>query len=132
MRVAACAVTLAGALATGAATPALGLSAQAATKTAAGKTVSVKCRGGPSSCKAVVSLAGGASRETLKVALTDTDLKLARVVPKPKSIKGAYQLYGGKYSLGGSLYTVMLNAVQAIPRGSTLTLTFAVPRRAHA
>ena len=121
---------LAGAIATaGAATPALGQSASAQ---AAGKAVSVKCRGGASSCKAVVSLAGGASRETLKIALTDTNLKLMRVVAKPSSVKGAYQLYGGKYSLGGSLYTVKLNAVQSIPKGSTLTLTFAVPRRAHA
>jgi hypothetical protein len=94
---------------------------------AAGRTVSPKCKGGANSCKAVVSLAGGASREKLKIALTDTDLKLKSVVARPASIRGAYQLSGGRYSLGGSLYTVTLNAVQAIPRGATLTLTFAAP-----
>lgn len=96
---------------------------------AAGKTVSVKCKGGANACKAVVSVAGGASRETLKISLSDTDLKLTGVVPKPKSIKGAYQLYGAKYSLGGSLYTVTLNAVQSIPRGATITFEFAAQRR---
>jgi hypothetical protein len=110
----------------GAATPALGVSGRTA-----GKTVSVMCRGGGNACKAIVSVAGGASREKVRITLSDTDLKLARVVAKPKSIKGAYQLYGGKYSLGGSLYTVMLNAVQAIPRGATLTFQFTVPRIAR-
>ncbi len=101
-------------------------------RAAAGKTRSLVCRGGANSCRAVVSIARGASRERLRIALSDTDLKLTSVVAKPKTIKGAYQLYGGKYSLGGSLYTVMLNAVQAIPRGATLTFSFALPRAQHA
>ena len=94
---------------------------------AGGRTVSLRCKGGANSCKAVVSLAGGASREKLKIALSDTDLKLKSVAARPASIRGAYELSGGRYTLGGSLYTVTLNAVQAIPRGATLTLTFAVP-----
>jgi|HubBroStandDraft_3_1064219.scaffolds.fasta_scaffold81824_2 hypothetical protein len=98
-----------------------------------GGTRSLRCRGGSNACKAVVSLAGGASRVKLKIALSDTDLKLTGVVARPASIRGAYQLLGGAYSLGGSLYTVTLNAVQAIPKGATLTLSFAVPprRRGH-
>jgi hypothetical protein len=91
------------------------------------KTVSIVCKGGTSSCKAVLGVAGGASREKVKITLSDTDLKLRRVVAKPGSIKGAYALSHGSYSLGGSLYTVTLNAVQSIPRGATLTFTFAVP-----
>ncbi|HTZ64881.1 MAG TPA: hypothetical protein VMB51_12325 [Solirubrobacteraceae bacterium] len=102
--------------------------AGAAPGRAAGRTRSLVCKGGASSCRAVVSVAGGASREKLRIALSDTDLKLTGVVAKPKTIKGAYQLYGGKYSLGGSLYTVMLNAVRAIPKGATLTFSFAAPR----
>lgn len=39
-------------------------------------------------------------------------------------MKGAYSLSKGSFSLGGSLYTVTLNAVQSIPRGATLTLKF--------
>jgi hypothetical protein len=121
----AAAATLIGVLAGGAAI-APGIASPAAS--AAGKTRHIKCKGGPNSCKAVVSLAGGASRVKLVIALSDTNLKLKSVVAKPKSVKGAYQLSGGKYSLGGSVYTVTLNAVQSIPKGSTLTLTFAAPR----
>ncbi len=105
----------------------LATSALALAGHAAGKAVSVKCKGNSSSCKAVVGVAGGASNKKLQISLTDTNLKLAGVTAKPSSIKGAYSLSGGKYSLGGSLYTVTLNAVQAIPKGATLTFNFAVP-----
>ncbi len=94
---------------------------------AAAKAVNVKCKGGSNECRAVVSLAGGASNRKLRIALSDTDLKLAGVTPKPSSVKGAYNLSKGGYSLGGSLYTVTLNAVQSIGKGATLTLRFAVP-----
>jgi hypothetical protein len=119
---------LATALAVAATLVAPGL-ASAASGHAAGKTRSFVCKGGASSCKAVVSIAGGASREKLRIALSDTDLKLISVIAKPNSVRGAYQLRGAKYSLGGSLYTVTLNAVQALPKGATLTFRFAVPLR---
>jgi hypothetical protein len=102
------------------------LAAIAATGASA-KTVSIKCRGGSSSCTATIGLAGGASNKKLKIALTDTNLKLVGISVKPKEVKGAYSLSKGAYSLGGSLYTVTLNAVQSIPNGATLTLKFAVP-----
>jgi len=91
------------------------------------KTVSILCKGGANSCKAVLRVAGGASREKVRITLSDTDLKLRRVVAKPNTIKGAYELSHASYSLGGSLYTVTLDAVQSIPRGATLTFNFAVP-----
>jgi hypothetical protein len=96
---------------------------------AAAKVKSVACRGGGNACNATVGLAGGASNLKLRIALTDTDLKLSGVTVKPSSVRGAYQLSKGSYSLGGSLYTVTLNAVQSIPKGATLTLKFAVPRK---
>jgi hypothetical protein len=89
----------------------------------------IKCKGGSSSCVATISLAGGASNKKLRIALTDTDLKLVGVSAKPSEVKGAYNLSKGSYSLGGSLYTVTLNAVKAIPKGATLTLKFAVPHK---
>jgi hypothetical protein len=92
--------------------------------------VSVICRGGGNACTTVVSVAGGASNEKLRIALSDTDLKLAGVVARPGFIHGAYLLSRGSYSLGGSLYTVTLNAVRSIPKGATLTLRFAVPSQA--
>jgi hypothetical protein len=114
-----------GALAAGAlATPGIALSSQAAAKT-----VSVQCKGSGTACRAVVSVAGGASNKKLRIVLSDTDLKLSGVVAKPASIHGAYRLSGGSYSLGGSLYTVTLNAVRSIPRGATLTFNFASPGR---
>ena len=91
---------------------------------ASAKTVSIKCRGGSSSCTATIGLAGGASNKKLKIALTDTNLKLVGASVKPSEVKGAYSLSKGGYSLGGSLYTVTLNAVQSIPKGATLTLKF--------
>jgi hypothetical protein len=94
---------------------------------AATKVRSISCRGGGDSCAAVVSLAGGASNVKLRIALSDTDLKLVSRAVKPSSVRGAYSLSKGSYSLGGSLYTVTLNAVQSIPKGSTLTLRFAAP-----
>jgi hypothetical protein len=105
-------------------------SAGAFSAQSAGKTLSVVCRGGGSSCSAVVSLAGDAGNEKLRIALSDTDLKLTGTVAKPAFVQGAYQLSHGGYSLGGSLYTVTLNAVQSIPKGATLTLKFAVPAKA--
>lgn len=96
---------------------------------AAAKARSIACHGGSNSCSATVGLAGGASNLKLKIALSDTDLKLAGVSVKPSSVRGAYQLSKGSYSLGGSLYSVTLNAVQSIPKGATLTLKFAVPHK---
>ncbi len=92
---------------------------------ASAKTVSLKCRGGSSSCSVTIGLAGGASNKKLAIALTDTNLKLVGVTAKPSIVKGAYSLSKPKYSLGGSLYTITLNAVQSIPKGATLTLKFA-------
>lgn len=94
---------------------------------AAPKVRSIACRGGGDSCAAVIGLAGGASNVKLRIALSDTNLKLVSRVVKPSSVRGAYSLSKGSYSLGGSLYTVTLNAVQSIPKGSTLTLRFAAP-----
>jgi hypothetical protein len=98
----------------------------------AAKTLSLTCKGNSSSCTAVVSLAGGASNERLRIALSDTNLKLVGVSAQPAFVHGAYQLSPGTYSLGGSLYSATLNAVQSIPKGATLTLRFAVPAQARA
>jgi hypothetical protein len=106
--------------------------ASALSAEAAAKTLSLTCHGSANSCTAVVSLAGGASNKKLRIALSDTDLKLVGVIAKPAFVHGAYQLSRGTYSLGGSLYTATLNAVQSIPKGATLTLRFAVPAQARA
>jgi len=123
LSVASCAAVLAGAA---------GASAETHVAHADAKTVSLPCRGGGKSCTAVVSLAGGASNEKLRIALSDTNFKLVGVVAQPAFIHGAYMLSSPAYSQGGSLYTATLNAVQSIPKGATLTLQFAVPAQALA
>ena len=85
---------------------------------------SIDCRGTERSCRAVVSLAGGASNELLRVDLPGTNLRLISVTVRPHWVRGAYSLSRGRYSLGGSLYSARLNAVQSIRRGARLTLLF--------
>jgi hypothetical protein len=111
---------------------AMALGTASATRAAVGRSAgrTIVCRGSGNSCSAVVSVAGGAGNRKLRIALSDTDLKLVGVVARPRFIHGAYKLSHGSYSLGGSLYTVTLNAAQSIPKGATLTLRFAAPARA--
>ena len=99
---------------------------------AGAQTRSVECLGTDQSCKAVVSLAGGASNERLRVSLTGTNLKLISVTVRPHWVQGAYSLRRGRYSLGGSRYSATLNAVQSIPRGARLSLLFEAPMRSLA
>jgi hypothetical protein len=106
--------------------------AVATTAHASAKATKISCRGNDRLCNAVVSLAGGASNKKLQIELPGTSLLLTDVVAKPSWIHGAYALSGGTYSLGGSLYTVTLNAVQSIPKGATLTLRFQDPAQAFA
>jgi hypothetical protein len=84
----------------------------------------VRCRGDANSCRATVSLAGGASNKRVVIDLTDTDLRLVSVRPNRRSLRGAYGLFGQRLRRGGSQYVVTLNAAQSIPRGSDLILTF--------
>ena len=89
--------------------------------------VTVRCRGGAGSCRARVSLAGGASEKRVVIRLSDSDLRLVSVRPNRRSLRGAYGLFGQQLRAGGTEYTFGLNAVQSIPRGAHLTLTFSRP-----
>lgn len=111
-----------GALIAAAAAALLALPAAAS---AAGSATAV-CSGGEMACSATFSLAGGASNKRLTVELPGTSLKLVSHTVTPHWVAGAYALSSGRYSLGGSVYTVTLNAVQSIPRGAKLRLEFAV------
>jgi hypothetical protein len=97
---------------------------------AAAKTLNVKCRGGGGACNAVIGLAGGASNRKVRITLTDTNFKLVGIVAKPAVVRGAYSLSGGRYSLGGSVFTVTLNAVGSIGKRATLTLKFSAHGKA--
>ena len=84
----------------------------------------VRCRGGGDSCRARVSLAGGASHKRVTIELSDTDLRLVSVRPNRRRLRGAYGLFDQRLRRGGSEYTFGLNAVQSTPAGSYLVLTF--------
>ena len=107
---------------------AVGLIAAPATLMAAS---SVKCLGTEAVCTANVPLAGGASNSKVEVQLPGTALKLRATTPAPSSLKGAFSASKGKYTLGGSLYSFTLNAVESIDQGYA-SMTFTNASRAQA
>lgn len=97
---------------------------------AAAKVRHVTCRGNFDGCVASTSIAGGATNQTVVVALNDTDYKRAgrRVINLPGSAKGKVSMTNGRFSLGGSVFTFTLNAAKSNPKGSRLILLFAAGR----
>jgi hypothetical protein len=93
-------------------------------KATSGATVKVTCRGTERACKAVVSIAGGASNRRVVVMLPGTHWKSPTVTVTPRSSRGAYLISNRRFALGGAEYRFTLNAVRANPRGAQLTLTF--------
>jgi hypothetical protein len=98
----------------------------AASAGAAGS-ATASCRGSASLCEATFSLAGGASNKRLTVQLPGTNLRLLAVNATPAYVRGAYRLFGGRFTTGGSVYTVNLDAVDSIPAGAKLFMTFGHP-----
>ncbi|HEV7462196.1 MAG TPA: hypothetical protein VGN78_16805 [Solirubrobacteraceae bacterium] len=98
----------------------------AASAGAAGS-ATASCRGSANLCEATFSLAGGASNKRLTVQLPGTNLRLLAVNATPAYVRGAYRLFGGRFTTGGSVYTVNLDAVDSIPAGAKLFMTFGHP-----
>jgi hypothetical protein len=90
----------------------------------------VNCRGNFDGCVASVSIAGGATNQTVRVVLNDTDYFRAgrRVINLPGSPRGKVSMKNGRFSLGGSVFTFTLNAAKSNPKGSRLILLFAAGR----
>jgi hypothetical protein len=86
--------------------------------------VSRPCVGSETICEATFSMSGGASNERLTVRLPGTNLRLLAVNAKPGFVHGAYLLSRGRFSVGGSIYTATLDAVQGMPQNARLILTF--------
>jgi hypothetical protein len=91
---------------------------------AASKSTTVRCRGSERACSAAVSLAGGASNKLVLIQLPGTSWRAPSVSVSPASSRGAYSLSQRRFTLGGSEYRFVLNAVKSNPRGARLTLTF--------
>jgi hypothetical protein len=105
------------------------LAATAATAQGAGSATAT-CRGSDTSCEATFSLAGGASEKALTVRLPAAGMRRVAVNATPAQVHGAYLLTRGRFSAGGTVYTATLDAVQSIPAGARLILTFGHPSAA--
>jgi hypothetical protein len=70
----------------------------------------VRCRGGADSCRARVSLAGGASNKKVVIRLSDSDLRLVSVRPNRRALRDAYGMFGQRLRAGGTRYPLRLNA----------------------
>ena len=98
-----------------------------ATSAGAAGSATATCRGSANLCEATFSLAGGASNKRLTVQIPGTNLRLLAVNATPAYVRGAYRLFGGRFTTGGSVYTVNLDAVSDIPAGAKLIMTFGHP-----
>jgi hypothetical protein len=109
--------------ATGAAVAALAVagpavpSASAQGARAAIGSASARCVGSEHLCGVSFSLVGGASNKRLTVNLPGTNMHVLNTFAIPLSLRGAYRLSAPRFSLGGSVYSVTLNAVRAIRVG---------------
>jgi hypothetical protein len=103
------------------------LAAATAGPASAGGSATATCQGSDVICEATFNLAGGASDKKLTVRLPGTNLRLLATNATPGFVHGAYLLSGARFSVGGSVYTATLDAVQGIPRGARLILTFGHP-----
>jgi hypothetical protein len=106
------------------------LAGSSAGPASAGGSATATCRGSEAFCEATFSLAGGARNKRLTVNLPGTDLRFLRSNATPGQVHGAYFLSGGRFQLGGSQYVVTLGAVDSIPSGAKLTLSFGHPMAA--
>ena len=76
-----------------------------------------RCVGSEHLCGVSFSLVGGASNKRLTVNLPGTNMHVLNTFPIPLTLRGAYRLSAPRFSLGGSVYSVTLNAVRSIRVG---------------
>ena len=86
-----------------------------------------RCVGSEHLCGVSFSLAGGASNKRLTVNLPGTNLRVLNIFPVPLSLRGAYRLSAPRFSLGGSVYSVTLNAVASIRAPGRVAFVFGDP-----
>ena len=84
----------------------------------------IPCIGAEEACTAKVPLGGGASARTVQIELTGTNMGEPRTTVE-KQYEGAYDITDTKFTTGGSIYEFTLDAVESIPEGVNLEMTFA-------
>lgn len=94
------------------------------TATSAAATKTVACVGAEEACSVKIPLGGGASNERIAVELTGTDMDEPTVDIAPE-YADSYSIGDPRFTTGGSVYEFTLNAVESIPEGVDMELTFA-------
>src|SRR5215210_2983699 len=105
---------------------ALAPATQAHSARAAVGSATARCVGSEHLCGVSFSLVGGASNKRLTANLPGTNMHVLNIFPIPGSLRGAYRLSAPRFSLGGSVYSVTLNAVSSI-RVGRLAFVFGDP-----
>ncbi len=105
------------------ATTATAATATAGTSTTA-VTTTLMCVGAEEACSVKVPIGGGASNERIAVELTGTNMGEPTIDVDPE-YEGAYEIGDAEFTTGGSIYAFTLNAVESIPEGVELEMTFA-------
>lgn len=90
--------------------------------TAVAKTI--PCVGAEEACSAKVPLGGGAANERIAIELTGTNMGEPTIEVDPE-YQGAYDISDAEFTTGGSVYAFTLDAVESIPEGVNLEMTFA-------
>lgn len=103
-----------------------GTTAAATAATTVSTTVSrtLTCVGAEEACTVKVPLGGGASAERITIELTGTNMGEPRIEVDPE-YQGAYDISDSEFTTGGSVYAFTLDAVESIPEGVNLEMTFA-------
>ena len=83
----------------------------------------VECKGTEDSCVARVSLSGGAGNERVAVQLPGTDWNDPEL-STPELYESSYGISDAEFTTGGSVYAFTLDAVESIPDGVDLEMTF--------
>lgn len=84
----------------------------------------IPCIGAEEACSATVPIGGGASARTVQIELTGTNMGEPETTVE-KQYEGAYDITDAKFTTGGSIYEFTLDAVESIPEGVNLEMTFA-------
>ena len=84
----------------------------------------IPCIGAEEACTAKVPLGGGAAARTVQIELTSTNMGEPKTTVEAQ-YEGAYDITDTKFTTGGSIYEFTLDAVESIPEGVNLEMTFA-------
>ena len=98
--------------------------ASTAADTATTASKPIPCIGAEEACTAKVPLGGGASARTVQIELTGTNMGEPKTTVESQ-YEGAYDITDAKFTTGGSIYEFTLDAVESIPEGVNLEMTFA-------